>query len=132
SAGSPTTATSCTDPAVPDGTYRYVVTAVYRSWTAASAPSAPVTVLTDSVPPAVPAPGATAAAVSGSNPVFVSSDAVTLTDAATDGGSGVASVSYYYCPGSTGACTSGNWTPLATATGPAGSFAATTQAFTTL
>lgn len=132
SAASPTTATSCTDGPVPDGTYHYVVTAVYRTWTASSAPSDPVTVLTDSVPPAVPAPGVSAAVVSGGNPVFVSSEAVTLTDAATDAGSGVASVSYYYCTGSTGSCTSGNWTPLGTATGPAGSYPASTGAFRTL
>jgi hypothetical protein len=37
--------TSCTDNAVPIGTYRYVVTAVYRSWTAASAASGSVTVV---------------------------------------------------------------------------------------
>lgn len=36
--------TSCTDTAVPDGTFSYVVTAVFRSWTASSVPSAPVTV----------------------------------------------------------------------------------------
>ena len=40
-----TTATlTCTDTNVPLGTVRYVVTAVFRSWTAASAPSAPVTI----------------------------------------------------------------------------------------
>jgi hypothetical protein len=32
-------ATSCDDTSVPDGTYHYTVTAVYRSWTATSAPS---------------------------------------------------------------------------------------------
>lgn len=37
---------SCTDSAVPDGTYSYVVTAVYRSWTAASTSSGSITVLT--------------------------------------------------------------------------------------
>lgn len=36
--------TQCTDGAVGAGTYTYVVTAVYRSWTAKSAPSSPVTV----------------------------------------------------------------------------------------
>ncbi len=36
--------TSCTDTAVPNGTYTYVVTAVYRSWDAASAASGTVTV----------------------------------------------------------------------------------------
>lgn len=35
---------SCTDSAVPVGTYVYLVTAVYRSWTATSVPSGSVTV----------------------------------------------------------------------------------------
>ncbi|MBT2549595.1 hypothetical protein [Arthrobacter sp. ISL-65] len=38
-------ATSCTDNAVPIGTHTYVVTAVYRSWTAVSAASGNVTVV---------------------------------------------------------------------------------------
>ena len=45
---SPTTilaASSCLDSAVPDGEYSYVVTAVFRSWTAPSAPSDVVTVV---------------------------------------------------------------------------------------
>ncbi|MDF2049294.1 fibronectin type III domain-containing protein [Arthrobacter sp. Cr_A7] len=37
-------ATSCTDTSVPEGTHKYQVTAVYRSWSAASAPSGNVTV----------------------------------------------------------------------------------------
>jgi hypothetical protein len=42
----PVTTLSCTDSAVPDGTYTYVVTAVRASWTAAGAGSGPVTVTT--------------------------------------------------------------------------------------
>jgi hypothetical protein len=38
---------------VPDGTYRYVVTAVYRTWTAASGQSNAVTVVGDTAPPAI-------------------------------------------------------------------------------
>jgi len=34
------TAATCTDAAVPDGTYTYVVTAAYASWTTASIASA--------------------------------------------------------------------------------------------
>jgi hypothetical protein len=45
-AGSLVTGTSCTDTAVPDGTYTYTVTAVFRSWTATSAPSGSVSVWT--------------------------------------------------------------------------------------
>ena len=44
SAASLTLATTCSDVAVPDGTYTYVVTAVYRSWTARSASSGSVKV----------------------------------------------------------------------------------------
>ncbi|WP_427890056.1 hypothetical protein ACQHIV_41180 [Kribbella sp. GL6] len=40
----PTTGTSCADPGVADGTYRYTVTAVLATWTATSAPTANVTV----------------------------------------------------------------------------------------
>lgn len=39
------TGTTCTDMAVPDGTHTYVVTAVYASWTASSAPSDAVVVV---------------------------------------------------------------------------------------
>jgi hypothetical protein len=44
STGTLVTDTSCTDTAVPVGTYTYTVTAVYRSWTAVSAASGSVTV----------------------------------------------------------------------------------------
>jgi len=40
-----------------------------------------------------------------------------LTDTASDAGSGVASVAYYYCSGYSGSCTSGNWTPIVPASG---------------
>lgn len=46
-----TTGTSCTDAAVPAGTYTYAVTAVYRSWTATSAISSSVTVATPAPTP---------------------------------------------------------------------------------
>jgi Bacterial Ig-like domain len=51
--GSLLTGTSCSDTGVADGTYHYVVTAVYHSWTAASASSNDVTVVNDSTPPYV-------------------------------------------------------------------------------
>ncbi len=41
----PPGAGGCTDAGVPDGTYAYTVTAVFRSWTAGSDPSAPVAVV---------------------------------------------------------------------------------------
>ncbi|MGX5714794.1 hypothetical protein [Arthrobacter sp. MAHUQ-56] len=46
SASSLVTGTSCSDASVPDGTFQYRVTAVYRSWTAASGASGAVTVST--------------------------------------------------------------------------------------
>jgi len=42
--GTLVTGTSCTDPSVPDGSYHYLVTAVYRSWTAVSPASNSVSV----------------------------------------------------------------------------------------
>jgi hypothetical protein len=44
SAAAPTTSTSCADTSVPLGSYTYTVVAVYRTWTATSAPSSAVTV----------------------------------------------------------------------------------------
>ena len=44
SAAAPIAATSCTDGAVPAGSFSYQVTAVYRSWTATSEPSGTVVV----------------------------------------------------------------------------------------
>jgi hypothetical protein len=124
----PTTGSSCGDTGVPDGSYRYVVTAVYATWTAASLPSGSVTVVTDSTPPTVPAPVVTAAVTSGSNPVFVNHEVVTLTDAATDAGSGVGSVSYYYCAGATGSCTSATGTLIGSSTTGSNSFSVVTNA----
>jgi len=48
SAASTITGTTCTDTSAPSGTYTYAVTAVYRSWTAASSPSGSVVVWTPS------------------------------------------------------------------------------------
>lgn len=45
SPSAPVTDTSCNDTGVPDGTYHYLVTAVYHSWTAVSGSSNSVTVL---------------------------------------------------------------------------------------
>jgi hypothetical protein len=44
SPAAPITGTACTDSSVPEGTHKYVVTAVHRSWTANSAASGNVTV----------------------------------------------------------------------------------------
>jgi hypothetical protein len=47
------TATTCNDLSVPDGTYTYKVTALFNSWTAQSAASNSVTVVLDNTPPAI-------------------------------------------------------------------------------
>lgn len=86
------------------------------------------TVTYDITAPTAVAPGATAATTFGTNPIFVNNGAVTLTDAATDTGSAVASVTYYYCAGSTGTCTSANGTVIGSSSVSAGSFPVTTNA----
>ena len=53
SPASPTSATACDDRGVPDGTYHYVVTAVFGTWSAASGNSDDVTVVGDVTAPAV-------------------------------------------------------------------------------
>lgn len=63
SAGALLTGTSCTDTAVPDGSYTYTVTAKYRSWTAASAPTVPVSVWTPAKVSVTAQPSATVAGV---------------------------------------------------------------------
>lgn len=61
-------------------------------------------VLYDVTGPSAPSPGATANVTSGSNPVYVSDETVTLTDAATDADAGVKQVDYYYCPSAVTTC----------------------------
>ncbi|MEU4195003.1 hypothetical protein AB0E69_24095 [Kribbella sp. NPDC026611] len=57
--------------------------------------------------------------------VSVKSGAV-LTDSTNDGtGSGVKSVTYYYCPGYTGTCTNANWTAIGSSTSSAGNYQVT-------
>lgn len=69
---------SCTDSGVADGTYTYAVTAVYNSWTAASAPSSSVTV-SNTI-------GTTTTLTSSSNPSVVGQQVTyTATVAATSG-----------------------------------------------
>jgi hypothetical protein len=53
SPAAPTSAVSCDDLSVPDGTFSYRVTSVSGSWTATSAPSNNVTVAGDTTPPTV-------------------------------------------------------------------------------
>ncbi|MDT4892727.1 MAG: hypothetical protein QOE97_1762 [Pseudonocardiales bacterium] len=74
----------------------------------------------DGTAPTAPKPTFTAATVSGSNPTYVSSEALTFSDAATDdtGGTGVQSVAYFYCAGSGGCGTGGTQLGSASSTGP--------------
>jgi hypothetical protein len=87
------TGTSCLDAGVPEGTYRYAVQAVFRSWTA-EATSAPVTVeVADTVAPATSDDTASTGSA-------WRSEAATVTLTAVDtGGSGVAAT-YYTTDGS--------------------------------
>jgi hypothetical protein len=83
-----TAAAGCTDQNVPDGTYRYVVTAVYRTWTASSGSSNEVTVAGDTTPPtgSITAPAGT---VGGT---------VAVTSDSADAGSGVATAQFQLAP----------------------------------
>jgi hypothetical protein len=105
--------TSCNDTSVPSGNYTYTVTVVYNAWTN-SASSAEVTVV--STPPSASPPGVSAIVNYGTNPYWVNKENVTLTDTpSTNGGSTIASVTYYYCLTSQSLCTNSstaNWTAI--------------------
>ena len=88
----PVAATSCTDTAVADGTYTYTVVAVYRSWSAASVRSAPVTVARDTTSP-VTSLSTVPAGADGANGWFKQTS-VGFTLTASDSGSGVAKTFY--------------------------------------
>ena len=80
----------------------------------------------DNTAPTMSAPGITAPVTYSSNPVYVDSEPVTLTESASDAGSGVGSVSYYYCAGSSGSCTAGTpWTLIGTSTNAGSNFSFT-------
>ena len=92
------TATSCIDTAVPNGSYTYYVTAVFRSWTATSGPSSSVAVTGDANPPSqtVSITGATNAYFA-ANRVYYRPDltgSFTLRSALTDAGAGPASTTF--------------------------------------
>jgi hypothetical protein len=88
----PVSITSCTDAAVANGTYTYTVVAIYHSWSATSAHSAPVTVTGDTTPPSTSL-ATEPASPNGSNGWFKQSS-VSFTLNASDGGSGVARTLY--------------------------------------
>lgn len=85
-ADAPIAATACTDLGVPDGAVTYTVVAVHRGWTATSARSAPV--LVDATPPTASATVSPEPGPSG----YVTTRPARVDVAASDAGSGVASV----------------------------------------
>jgi len=102
-----------------DGQYDVVAVATGDN-TVVSSASAATLVGVDTTAPTVLAPTVSATVTYGTNPIYVKSETVTLKDPATDAGSGVNSVSYYYCSGSSGSCNASNGTGIGspTSTGP--------------
>ena len=123
--------TTCSDTSVPDGTYTYQVTAVFRTWTSTSAPGNVVTVVGD---PSYPSQaitmsgGASNAFLSGAVLYYRSAagGAFRLVDSVSDTGSGPASANFP-------AVGTAGWThvneTVSTGTG-AGPVAYTSSAFT--
>jgi hypothetical protein len=113
---------SCSVANVPSGTWSFTDTPFLSgtSWTGTASGYSP-SVTVDTTSPTASAPGVSAATTYGSNPVWVNNETVTLTDTPTDaGGTGVASVAYYYCASSVSSCTSSSpWTSIgSSSTGP--------------
>ncbi len=89
-------------------------------------PGTIVSFIIDNTAPTMVAPGATASIQYSSNPTYFDNEPVTLTEGVTDAGSGVASVSYYYCAGSSGTCIAGSpWTFIGSSSTSSGNFAVT-------
>lgn len=109
----------------PDGTY---TVAVRQTDTSANTGLATSTFVLDTVAPTLPTPVASATGSSGSNPMYVNGATVTFTSSASDAGSGVAAVSYYYCLASFSNCRSNNWASIGTSSTSAVGFAVTSAA----
>lgn len=97
------TSIGCNDTGVPEGTYTYKVTAIFRSWTALSASSSPVTV--DNTAPVT---------TDNASSTWTKSAQITLT-AVDTGGSGV-SKTYYTTDGSTPTTSSPQGTSISLST----------------
>ena len=108
-----------------EGTYNVVAVATGSNATVSAASGASQLAI-DTTGPTVAAPSVAAARTSGSNPLTVSNENLTLTDASvSDSGSGVKSVSYYYCAGASGACST---TLIGTSTTASGNYSVTWSA----
>ena len=116
-------ATTCTigNSALPGGG-PYPVTASYPGDgnLLSSTGTAPTGLTVNATPPSASAPGVSGTVHFGTNPYWVNRENVTLTDTpSTNGGSAIASVTYYYCLTSQGSCTNSstaNWTLIGTST----------------
>lgn len=108
----------------PSGVADNVVAVATAINTNTSASSSPAEVEFDTAPTA-PAPTVSASHSYTGSSTYVN-DGVIFTDSPTDsGGSGVASVTYYYCAGSSGTCTSGNGAQIGSSTVATGNYAVT-------
>ncbi len=99
---------NCSETSVPNGTWVYTDTPKISgtNWVGIESAKSPA-VTVDATTPTASAPGVTANVHYGTSPIWVDNETVTLTNSPTDvGGTGVASVAYYYCPTSAGSCTS--------------------------
>ena len=89
-------------------------------------PGTAVSFSIDNTAPSVTAPMRQRASSTARTRPYFDNEPVTLTEAATDSGSGVHSVSYYFCEGSSGSCTSGTpWVFIGSSTTSSGNFAVT-------
>jgi hypothetical protein len=103
------TTLTCTD-TPGDGTWQYTDTPIYDSWVGTESAKSG-SVLVDSTGPTVSAPivGSPHRYVNG---ITYVNNGVGLTDTASDAGSGIASVTYYWCLATVGTCTSANGTQI--------------------
>jgi hypothetical protein len=105
-----------------EGTYNVVAVATGANATV-SAPSAAAQLGVDTTGPTIAAPSVAAARTSGSSPLVVGNEDLTLTDTSvSDSGSGVGSVAYYYCAGASGTCSR---TLIGTSTTASGNYSVT-------
>lgn len=89
----------------------YTVTAQASDSKSVTATSSPVGFNYSAMAPTASAPAVTATQTFGTNPTWTDGQNVAFTDSpATNGGTSIASVAYYYC--TTATCNSSNWTAI--------------------